>query len=270
MGAFRREVWWRTIRAMDREIRYCTTSDGVRIAYCVEGEGPQMVVTPFLIDSFALEHLSPGHESFVRRLREQFQVIRYDMRNVGSSQRGVKATGLESLALDLEAVFDAASKGPVTLFARATSGPPAMLYAARRPDAVARLVLYGTAARMLDNYSEDALKGLAQLARANWPMAARTMADFSGRRDFGDAGLQNAELYMQSTTGEDAAMLIDGVIRVDATPYLSQLRCETLVIHPMDDENWAPEGAQRVAAMIPRAVFVPVRGSFHHIAFGEP
>jgi hypothetical protein len=28
----------------DREVRYCTTEDGVRIAYCSEGEGEALLV----------------------------------------------------------------------------------------------------------------------------------------------------------------------------------------------------------------------------------
>jgi hypothetical protein len=28
---------------MEREVRYCTTEDGVRIAYCVEGGGPVLL-----------------------------------------------------------------------------------------------------------------------------------------------------------------------------------------------------------------------------------
>jgi hypothetical protein len=35
---------------MEREVRYCTTDDGVRIAYCVEGEGqPTILALPVMI-----------------------------------------------------------------------------------------------------------------------------------------------------------------------------------------------------------------------------
>ena len=37
---------WRTIRAMEREVHYCTTEDGVRIAYCIEGAGPITILSP--------------------------------------------------------------------------------------------------------------------------------------------------------------------------------------------------------------------------------
>ena len=39
---------------MKGEVRYCTTEDGVRIAYCVEGEGPALIVCPQFGRSFSL------------------------------------------------------------------------------------------------------------------------------------------------------------------------------------------------------------------------
>jgi hypothetical protein len=32
--------------SMEREIRYFTSEDGTRIAYCVEGEGPGLLACP--------------------------------------------------------------------------------------------------------------------------------------------------------------------------------------------------------------------------------
>ncbi len=39
---------------MEPEVRYCTTEDGVRIAYCVEAKGPPLLVVPFFVTSFSL------------------------------------------------------------------------------------------------------------------------------------------------------------------------------------------------------------------------
>jgi hypothetical protein len=44
---------------MEREARYCTTEDGVRIAYCVEGEGPVLLICPVMWASFSVDHLPP-------------------------------------------------------------------------------------------------------------------------------------------------------------------------------------------------------------------
>src|SRR5207249_5950290 len=39
---------------MEREVRYCTTSDGVRIAYSAEGEGPPLLFLQFLYSFSAI------------------------------------------------------------------------------------------------------------------------------------------------------------------------------------------------------------------------
>lgn len=39
------------ILAMEREVRYCTTEDGVNSAYCVEGEGPALLIIPLFVES---------------------------------------------------------------------------------------------------------------------------------------------------------------------------------------------------------------------------
>ncbi len=40
---------------MERAVRYCTSEDGTRIAYCVEGEGSPLVVGPAIWESFENE-----------------------------------------------------------------------------------------------------------------------------------------------------------------------------------------------------------------------
>ncbi len=40
------------MRAMEREVRYCTTEDGVSMGYTVAGEGPPLLVGPYFFESF--------------------------------------------------------------------------------------------------------------------------------------------------------------------------------------------------------------------------
>lgn len=40
-------------RTVGREVRYCKTADGVRIAYRIEGEGPAVLACPMFVESFA-------------------------------------------------------------------------------------------------------------------------------------------------------------------------------------------------------------------------
>ena len=52
----------------EREIRYCTAEDGVRIAYNVTGEGPPLIVCHEGLESFTLDHVVTGLEDFFDEL----------------------------------------------------------------------------------------------------------------------------------------------------------------------------------------------------------
>jgi pimeloyl-ACP methyl ester carboxylesterase len=75
---------------MEREVRYCTSDDGTHIAYSVEGQGPALFITPYITESFALDHLIPEYEAFNEELGRGRQVIRADLRGCGLSQRDAK------------------------------------------------------------------------------------------------------------------------------------------------------------------------------------
>ena len=132
---------------MNRDIRFCTTEDGIRIAYCVEGEGPDFVSCPDFVGSFSLDHLIEDQMGFWRALWHGRRVVRYDMRGTGLSQRDVEDVSHDAVVLDLEAVVRASGAQQFTLWASTLSGPRAIEFAARHPHLVRRLVLQRTFAR---------------------------------------------------------------------------------------------------------------------------
>ena len=91
----------------EREVRYCTTEDGVRIAYTVAGDGPPLIYIQGFIESFSLEHLLPNTQEFFRRVARGRQLVRYDMRGTGLSQREVADVSHTALMRDLSAVVEA-------------------------------------------------------------------------------------------------------------------------------------------------------------------
>jgi pimeloyl-ACP methyl ester carboxylesterase len=125
------------------EVRYCTTADGVRIAYSVQGEGPPLLVCPFFIESFALEHTVPLYEQFWQQFGGRLQLIRYDSRGIGLSERDVDQFSLETLCLDTEAVIKASGVKKVALWASQSSGPFALRFSPTPKRLLARLIRMG-------------------------------------------------------------------------------------------------------------------------------
>jgi len=246
---------------MGGEVRYCTTEDGVRIAYRVEGEGPPLLMFPFFLESFSLDDLLPELSETVRGIVRGRQLIRFDTRGTGLSDREVPDMGHDTLILDVEAVVRALNPTRFAVWGHSIGGLRAMDYAAKHPRQVDRLLLTNTFARVADPFPAQTLRGLASLARSNWTLAARTLADLGTRRESEEAGLRLAELYERSTTGEIAAKLFEGNGDVDLTSRLSSISATTLVIHRISDPLYPLALGKEIAAGIPEARLVPVRGT---------
>jgi pimeloyl-ACP methyl ester carboxylesterase len=123
--------------------------------YSTSGAGP-----PLLFDSGWVSHLRGqlemyGFGSFVERLAERFTVIRYDKPGCGLSDRdGIDLSFDGQLAAAL-AVADAVGAGRFGLFGASQGGQLAAAIAARYPDRVDQLVLYGMRQRQRSGACRD-------------------------------------------------------------------------------------------------------------------
>jgi class 3 adenylate cyclase len=189
------------------------------------------------------------------------QLIQYDSRGAGLSQREVSDMTYSAALRDLEAVVHALGLDRFSLWGRAVGGPWAIEYAARHPEQIEKLVLSGTFARLLDVFSREMIQGFAQLARANWEVASRTFADLGIRRRNEQEGLRWAEWCQKSISAEGMAAFLEGSLEIDVTHLLPNLKCPTLVLHYIQDPLYPFTVGQRLAEAIPNASLVPLEGS---------
>src|SRR5882672_380537 len=127
---------------MKQDIRFCTASDGVRIAYALSGDGP-----PLLMPATWLSHLEHQWKSLAWRhwldtLSRKYTLLRYDSRGCGLSDRDAEYS-FDGWMRDIEAVVDAAGLRQFDVLATCWGAPIGVEYAARYPERVKRLVLYG-------------------------------------------------------------------------------------------------------------------------------
>ncbi len=256
---------------MESEARFCTTDDGVRIAYSVEGDGPHLVCCPDAVGSFGLDHLIDDQMGFWRELWRGRRVVRYDMRGTGLSQRDVDDVSHGALVRDLDAVVRASGAQQFTLYGSTLSGPRAIAYAATHPEAVRRLLLHRTFARTSDVMNKDQVRNFAELARVNWKMAAQVFADLPTRNELPDTGVRVAQVYVQSTSGEFVSRLLMALSETtDVTDLLPNLRIPTLVMHRNNDPMFAFTAAQNLAARIPNARLKPLsQGIMSYLVAGR-
>ena len=157
---------------MEREVRYCTTEDGVRIAYRVEGEGPPLLCGTESWETFSLDHHMPQRVEFFKALGNGRQLVRYDWRGFGLSQRDVQGLSLEDLSLDIDAVTQAAGVERFAIWAPTVSSPKSLYYAATRPERVSRLITYAGYSEGTASMPRERLLSYAELCRRDWQTGA--------------------------------------------------------------------------------------------------
>src|SRR5437868_13631684 len=135
---------------MEPDVRYCTTADGVRIAYTVTGSGPALVsIIDPIVSHVALEWSHPLSKRILEAQAASFTQVRLDLRGTGLSER-VMPRSPDDVILDIEAVVDRLRLDRFALQANTSVTPSAIAFAAGHPDRVSRLVLIDGYARSAD------------------------------------------------------------------------------------------------------------------------
>ena len=248
-------------------IQFATASDGVRIAYAVAGEGPPLVCTPGWVSHLEHEWDGPQGE-FNERLARTHQLILYDGRGTGLSDRNVDDFSLNARLRDLEAVVEHLKLERVTLFAWSQSTPIAMVYAAEHPERVSNLILFAAfcGGRERDEREEALLKAVLDMIRAEWGAGIRTTMGFT-HPDADQEEMQQALRYLrQSSTGEVAARILEEGTHTDVRQYLPRIRAPALVVHSRDDNAVPLEQGRQVASLLPNARFMVIEGD-HHLPY---
>lgn len=124
-------------------VQYATTSDGYRIGYAVSGAGTPFVFMPPGWSNFA-RYWSTPVSAMWGAFQERFRLIQYDSRGQGSSTRGLHGqVTIEDYERDPETVLDAAGADRAILFGLSIFTHVAIRFAAKHPERVEALVLWG-------------------------------------------------------------------------------------------------------------------------------
>src|ERR1044071_426357 len=149
------------MRNAAEQVRFCTSRDGVRIAYGISGAGPSVVWVQHWVHQLASDWQSPIWMPWLAALTRRFTLIRFDWRGCGLSDREQVAISLDRFVEDLEAVVEAVGLDRFALFGMAGAGCAAtMAYAAENPERVNRLVLLAphTRGRLAGSPNPEAVK----------------------------------------------------------------------------------------------------------------
>ena len=237
-------------------------SEGARLHYEVEGEGPAVV----------LAHGAGGNAlswwQQVPVLAREFRVIRFDHRGFGRSSCPPDRAHPRHFAADLEAILGAGKVGDVALVCQSMGGWTGLPFALAHPERVRALVLCGTPGGFLTERLARELPALALRARTRGVVEMALGPRFR-REEPALAFLyqQISELNRPEATAAMAGRLFEVVVR---EAELAKWRTPTLVVAGGDDAFFPPAVMEDLAARIPGARLHPMPDIGHSTYFEAP
>ncbi len=251
---------------MDPSIQYARRPDGARTAYAIMGDGPVLVLPPGMTTHLDWYHgCTEAHERFCSRLAERRTLVLYDRHGCGLSDRNRTDFTPEDDMLDIEAVIEAIGAPQIDLFGISWGGNPTLAYAARHPERVRRMILYGTAAdgpRIPPELVETGA-AVAVLRRTNPEQYLRTEAIKYFPSGTDPETFQSLVRMLRDSTTLDMLENLEKV-RFDNQSVLKQIMTPALVVHRRGDQAAPFVFGQYMARHLPNARFIPLDGDAHY------
>lgn len=264
---------------MASAIRFCSAADGSKIAYAKDGAGPPLVRAAFYLNHLEYDWECSVWRPYLQALSRRHTLIRHDLRGFGLSDRNPSAMSLDAWVSDLEAVVNHAGLGRFPMFAVCQGGPMAIEFAARHPDRVSHLVLFGSFARgvLKRNPSPaelEELKVMRKLVELGWghdnEAFQQVWSALFQPRSTPERLRSLAQLQSRSSTSEMVVKLLRAVATVDVTESAMRVQCPTLVLHPKRSRAAPFEEGRLLASLIPNARLVSLDTENHVLTEDEP
>jgi DNA-binding winged helix-turn-helix (wHTH) protein/pimeloyl-ACP methyl ester carboxylesterase len=262
---------------LHQEVHFCTSSDGVRIAYAEVGKGIPLLRTGHWLTHLEYDWESPVWSPFLREIAAGRRLIRYDARGNGLSDWEVDDISFEAFVRDVESVVAATGLDKFDLLGVSQGAAISVAYAVRHPERVRHLVLYGGFARgrrMRGSQQEIANSdAIATLMRQGWGQENPAFRQMFTSQFIPGATAEQMEWFNDlqriTTSPDNAVRLRYAVDVIDVTDLLPRVQSPTLVLHCRNDAMQPFEEGRRLAAGIPGARFVTLEGRNHIILPGD-
>jgi pimeloyl-ACP methyl ester carboxylesterase len=266
---------------MHQEIKYCTMSDGVRLAYSTigMGKGTPIVRIPHWFAHLEYDLKGPIFRHQILGLAHDHSLLRYDARGLGLSQREVTEISFDRAVEDLETVVDHVGLERFILVGLSVGASTAIAYASRHPERLTHLIIYGGFARG-PLHREDpekqrrTLELNRTLIREGWGSDQESYREFFTSQFFPDGGIEHHrwlnDVQRMAATPEIAERFLCMIADINVVDLLPTIRVPTLVMHSRGDVRIPFSLGQEIAAGIPGAKFVPLESRNHMILADEP
>jgi pimeloyl-ACP methyl ester carboxylesterase len=260
---------------VQQDIRFCAAPDGLRLAWTSHGSGPPLVKAANWLTHLEYDWDSPVWRYWLEGLGQSHTLIRYDARGCGLSDRNLAELSLERFVSDFEAVIEAAGVERFTLLGISQGAAVAVAYAARHPDRIERIVLYGGYAQGRNRRGErQVAEALVAAIRAGWEDPNPAFRRLFTMRFLPEGSPEQMEWYdelqRRTTSTENAARLYEFWSDMELSEIARRVEAETLVAHARGDAAVPFEQGRLLASLIPDARLLPLESANHLLLPDDP
>jgi pimeloyl-ACP methyl ester carboxylesterase len=243
------------------------------VPYRVYGDGERtLVFINGIMQSMAMWH------TFVRRFSQRYRIVIFDFPNQGSGRvvAGSFQLSLEEQVDILDAVIKAAGgEDQLTVCSASWGGVVAMVYAARYPQRLKRLILASMGTRPNQKMIETITKGL-EMPTVNRLEVAETLIESFGQ-NLPEAMKNKITRQFQRMGSEELAAFCQHGITLLSVRELgkvvdvSTIQCKTILVHGEKDAIVDLEDVRFLASQIPHSEVKVIKdvGHFLHLEKDE-
>ena len=252
----------------------------MRLAYATSGTGPPLVKAANWMSHLDLDWGSPIWTPLWQELGRRHTLVRYDERGSGLSDWDVDRDSftLDAWVRDLETVVDELGLERFPLLGLSHGGVVAITYAARHPERVSHLIVYGTCSRQTWARASDEeraeLTALGQLIRTSWGGTSPGFRQVYDAKFMPDGPLEMwrafDDLQRRSTSPQNAYRLWKAFGDLDPSDAALSLDVPTLIMHSREDQVWSYDNAEELHGLIRGSRLVPLETNNHILQAGEP
>lgn len=266
-------------RTVEQRIRFCTSRDGVRIAWATSGTGPPLVKPAHWLTHLEYDWESPVWRPWLRELSRDHTLVRYDARGSGLSDRDVETISFDAAVGDLEAVVDHLGLERFPLLGISQGCAIAVAYAARHPERVTGLVLYGGYAqgrvrRARSPQELEEARMLISTMPLGWGRDNPAFRQFFASMFLPDGTPEQhrwfSELQRITTTPETAVRMREASAMIDVSVLAARVAAPALVLHATGDTAVPFDQGRVLTALLPDARFVALESRNHVLLEDEP
>jgi pimeloyl-ACP methyl ester carboxylesterase len=248
---------------VEQQLGSANLEDGTAIRFAVAGRGPVAIYVPGWVSHLELGWALPAERQFYEGLADGRTLVRYDRAGCGLSGRTTR-TDIVELELEvLHAVAAAVGADRFDLLGASFGAPLAVRWAARQPQSVTHLVLYGGWVAGGAVATPAVREHVLGLVDEHWGFASDVLTQIFAPD--ADAGFRAtfSRYQRESASAERAHQLLAACYDIDVVDDLSRIRAPTAVIHRRDDRAVPLVEGERLAAGIDGATLTVLPGRTH-------